>query len=116
MYKDESCIYIGMSSKGLTRPTNNGKYYYSTEIRIYVCDNEDEARILETKLIRRLHPFFNTVNNYGKGDSYCEACDKPIKGRVDKRFCSTNCRVVHHKAIQAAKRLGLIPSNSDSLY
>lgn len=30
---------------------------------------------------------------------YCLACSKPLKGRIDKKFCNADCRNQHHNQI-----------------
>ncbi|TVR78718.1 MAG: hypothetical protein EA409_10365 [Saprospirales bacterium] len=31
---------------------------------------------------------------------FCQECDSPIKGRIDKKFCSDDCRSSHHNRMR----------------
>lgn len=37
--------------------------------------------------------------------SYCPICNQPIKGRIDKKFCSSTCRSNYHNALRDKQSL-----------
>lgn len=44
-------------------------------------------------------------------DKKCKICEKPIKGRTDKIFCSTYCKNVYHKKVRYATKVAAIEIN-----
>ncbi len=44
-------------------------------------------------------------------DRKCKICAKPIKGRIDKIFCSTYCKNYYHKHLRYAAKKAAIEIN-----
>ncbi|WP_310993885.1 hypothetical protein [Aequorivita marina] len=44
-------------------------------------------------------------------NSECKICAKPLKGRSDKIFCSTQCKNQYHKKIRHATKVAAIEIN-----
>lgn len=42
----------------------------------------------------------------------CKICEKPIKGRSDKIFCSSQCKNLYHKKLRYASKIAAIEINS----
>jgi hypothetical protein len=46
----------------------------------------------------------------------CLACDKPLKGRTDKKFCDDYCRNNYNNQLKAAKNNVVRNINNGHLY
>jgi len=44
-------------------------------------------------------------------DRKCRICEKPIKGRADKIFCSVSCKNEYHKNLRYATKIAAIEIN-----
>lgn len=70
------CITCGMSV--LMPPSRRRKFFYCCEPH------------------RAAH--YRAQKSQDRQERACAQCGEPMLGRADKRFCSTRCRMAHHRA------------------